>query len=67
MSKRGFTDCNELPVDVPAQEVIIHPEYKDSKRVHDIALIRLSFAINFTGKATLSFFSTFQEALALLL
>lgn len=51
ISTRGYTDCNDAPVDLAPEEIIPHPQYNDQNRnkYHDIALIRLSRDVQFTG------------------
>lgn len=52
VSTRGYTDCNDPPLDVSVEEIILHPEYRDNNlnKVHDIALLRLSQDVRFTGE-----------------
>lgn len=45
------TICADPPIDVTPEEIICHPQYSDESRnkLHDIALIRLSRDVQFTG------------------
>lgn len=49
---RSLRDCNDPPVDVSAEQLIPHPQYteRNYNKMHDIALIRLSRDVRFTGK-----------------
>lgn len=51
---RGYSDCNDPPIDLAPEEIIVHPQYDDKNRnkYHDIALIRLSQNVRFTGNFT---------------
>lgn len=37
------------PVDIPVEEIILHPEYSASPKLNDIALLRLRKHVTFTG------------------
>lgn len=54
LSSRGYSFCNDPPVDLAPEEVVYHDEYsgQNRNRLHDIALIRLSQDVQFTGDGT---------------
>ncbi|XP_020836212.1 plasma kallikrein-like isoform X2 [Phascolarctos cinereus] len=48
----GILNQSEIQAAIPfsrAEKIIIHPQYKISETIHDIALIKLKAAMNFTG------------------
>lgn len=50
--------CNDKPVDVDVEEAIAHDQYllrgnQNGNRHHDIALLRLSRPVAFTGKSSI--------------
>lgn len=49
---KGYSDCNERPVDLEIEKTIVHSDYdgNDVNRYNDIALLRLSRDVGFTGK-----------------
>lgn len=44
------TECNEPPITIEVEEEIPHENYSRVYKNDDIALIRLSTEINYTGK-----------------
>lgn len=49
---KGYRDCNERPVDLEIEETIVHSDYDgdNMNRYNDIALLRLSRDVGFTGE-----------------
>lgn len=52
LDDNGYADCNEPHQDYGVEEAIAHPGYdvNDIKRYNDIALVRLSRPVRYTGK-----------------
>lgn len=47
----GGEDCAPTPIDIPVEERIAHEKYDplDANQYHDIALLRLSRTVSYSG------------------
>ncbi|XP_017767893.1 PREDICTED: serine protease easter-like [Nicrophorus vespilloides] len=48
INKKSFKECTDPPVNVGIEKVIVHPNYNDSVKSNDIALIRLNSDVHFS-------------------
>lgn len=54
LEENGYSDCADPAQDVGVEEAFAHPQYADADRSrhHDVALVRLSRNVHFTGKSS---------------
>lgn len=56
MARLGDLDLNDLvndkatPTDIPVEKTIVHENYNSQAHTFDIALVKLSRSVQFTGK-----------------
>lgn len=44
-------DCIDNVLEIPFEEILIHPEFSKRTYTHDIALLRLNTTVQYTGTA----------------